>query len=306
MTPPADSTGRRVLAVDLGGTRIKAAVVVAGTVEGEVSVVPAPRDARSALDVIRRQCAELLAGAPPAGVGLAVPGLVGLDGRVEDLPGKYDGIVGLDLRTWSARTLGAPAVVRNDAVAYGLGEARRGAGRGARRVLVVTIGTGVGVGVIDDGQPISAGPHGGGIMGGNVPLTEDAAQLTDTAGRAGTIEAHCRAVRIVDYAAAAGGDYPDVPTVLAAYDAGDAAAVAGVETYRKWLARALGVLAVAHGADRVVVGGGPVRPGSPLLDGVEAYVQRLTWPTHHLSVVTAALGDTAALVGIADVAIEAA
>jgi glucokinase len=298
-----DLVSDRVLAIDLGGTRVKAALVRDGAVDGVVEVRPAPSDRDGALAVIRGLGDDLLGTEIPAAVGLAVPGLVTREGRIQALPGKYAGIEGFDLPGWVRSEFGAAATVTNDAVAYALGEARLGAGRGAARVLVVTLGTGVGVGVINDGQPVTSGPFGGGIMGGNVLISEEDGAFFDTAGRAGTVEARCRADRIVDYAVAAGGSYRDVAEVLAAYAADEPAAVEGLRVYRDWLGRALGALAVAHGVERVVVGGGPVRAGGPVLDGVDDHVRRLAWPTHEVAVVPAALGDAAALLGIGDLAV---
>ena len=81
-----------------------------------------------ALERLAALGAELRADRPIAGVGLCVAGLVGDDGRVVALPGKLDGIVGLDLPAWLEDRFGVPARVRNDAVAYGIGEATRGGG----------------------------------------------------------------------------------------------------------------------------------------------------------------------------------
>ncbi|MBK5305452.1 MAG: ROK family protein [Frankiaceae bacterium] len=289
-----------VVAVDMGGTRIKAARVepdAAGTPRVVSSTaVDAPGDVTGALDVLTRLLAEL--GDRCAGVGLAVPGLVRSDGIIQALPGKYDGIVGFDLPSWLRRRLDVPAVVVNDAIAYGVGEATHGAGRQATRVLVLTIGTGVGVSVIEGGRPISTGPLGGGISGGNVLISEEGGDLVDTAGRTGTVEARCRADRIVDYARMQGADADDVRAVYALARDGHAGALRAVEVYRSWLAKAIAALAVAHGVDGVVVGGGPATPDAPWLPGLEELVLPRLWPSHHLSLAVSALGDAAAPVGL--------
>ncbi|MDQ1689864.1 MAG: glucokinase [Frankiaceae bacterium] len=292
------------MAVDMGGTRIKAARVeldafgAPRVVSGRT--VDAPRDLDGALAVLAPLLSELGAGCQ--GVGLAVPGLVRADGVIQALPGKYDGIVGFDLPGWLGSQLDVPAWVVNDAVAYGVGEATWGAGRGASRVLVVTIGTGVGVAVIDAGRPISSGPLGGGISGGNVLISDEGGDLVDTAGRTGTVEARCRADRIVDYAKAEGAAVSDVKSVYALAAAGDPAALRGVEVYRAWLARGLAALAVAHGVDRIVVGGGPATPDAPWLPGLQELVTPRLWPSHELTVAVSALGDAAAALGLAHLA----
>lgn len=295
---PMSSVGR-VLAVDLGGTRVKVAEVDVTSEPaqvGEVRSVPAPGDLAGALDVL----ASVISSAPAdcQGIGLAVPGLVRADGVIQALPGKYDGIVGFDLQGWLRTQRDLPAVVLNDAIAYGIGEAVCGAGRGAERVVVVTIGTGFGVTVVDQGRPISTGPLGGGILGGFVPIS-DAEGPTDTAGMQGTIEARCRADRIVDYARDAGLEVSDVRGVYAAAASGDERAIAASEVYREWLARGITALAVAHGADRVVVGGGPATADAPWFAGLQELVLPRLWPSHELTVARSELGDSAAALGLA-------
>ncbi len=288
-----------VLAVDMGGTRTKLArASTAGAVEG-LTVVPTPATADDALAVVISAGREVLAAHELLGVGLCVPGLVDDDSRVAALPGKLAGIVGRDLAGELRAVFGAPVRVVNDAIAYGVGEATAGAGKGSRRVVVMTIGTGVGVAVLEQGRPITGGPLGGGLQGGQIPIGAGDPRRLDTSDHADTLEAHCRAQRLVDYAVDAGGAYASPEEVLAAYDAGEPAARAGVEEFRAALVLGVRALANAHGADAVVVGGGPLTDSGRLLDGVEAAVQEQLWPTHTLVVRRATLGDSAALVGLA-------
>ncbi len=282
-----------MLAIDLGGTRVKAALLEGGNV-GRLEV----RDHSGAdLDGALRAVAEVVALLAPAGtssVGLCLPGIVGDDGKVVVLPGKLDGAVGADLGEWlRARTGATAVVVVNDAIAYAVGEAVGLPGR----TVVMTIGTGVGVAVVEDGRPLGRGPWGAGQLSGQLPLTEDGPR--DTSGRAGTVEAWCRASRILEEVRAAGGDVLDVPAALLAADEGNPAALQGIARYRGWLARGVAALCAAHAPDRVVVGGGPVRPGGPLLDGLQALVDPLLWPGQTVAVESGRHGDAAALIGLA-------
>jgi glucokinase len=290
-----------VVAIDMGGTRIKAARVEVDGAGGpqvvDATAVDAPRDVGGALAALGPLLDRFGAGC--VGIGLAVPGLVRADGIIQALPGKYDGIVGFDLPGWLRSRVDVPSVVVNDAIAYGVGEATNGAGRNASRVLVMTIGTGVGVAVIDEGRPVSTGPLGGGISGGNVLISEEGGDLVDTAGRTGTLEARCRADRIVDYARMHGAAADDVRQVYALAAAGDTGALKGIDLYRSWLAKGIAALAVAHGVDGVVVGGGPATPDAPWLAGLEELVLPRLWPSHRLTLAVSALGDAAAPVGLA-------
>src|SRR5438874_13325454 len=115
-----------VLAFDLGGTRLKAALVtdlVAAdpTIEGSTGMT-----GPEAVDTIVSVGHQLSAGAPVAAVGLAVPGIVEA-GHVVALPGKFPGLVGVDLAAHLRRAFGVPTAVMNDAVAAAVGEAAAGA-----------------------------------------------------------------------------------------------------------------------------------------------------------------------------------
>lgn len=273
------------LAVDLGGTRLKAGRLVDG-VPVDVVACEHGGDWLPALrEVVRQAAADEVA--------LCVPGIVG-GGRVRSLPGKLPGIDGADL----AGLLGVRVpVLVNDAVGYGIGEAVRGAGEGLSRVLVVTLGTGVGVAVVEDGEPLGRGPLGAGVLGGQLPLSGGGLRDTagrDTAGRTGTIEALCRADALVAHVPGADG-------VAAAYDAlmsENPAAVQGFSRFRADLVRALTALCLAHAPDAVVVGGGAARPS--LLTGVEAAVRDGLWPGQSVVVRVAVLGDAAALHGLGE------
>ena len=246
-----------MLAIDLGGTRIKAAVVPGGEVDVVTHDSPTLSGALACPE-------EILERVVPDGcevVGLCTPGVVEAD-RIVALPGKLDGAVGFDLVAWLTACTGGRAFVVNDAVAYAIGEA----GDQPGRTLVVTIGTGVGACVVEDGRPLGRGPYGGGTLGGPLPLTGDGP--TDTSGRAGTIEAWCRADRVDD------PGYPEM------------------------LARGMAALCLAYAPDTLVIGGGGARPD--LIDSLD--LAPLLWPGQQVAIRAARHGDAAALHGLAALA----
>lgn len=254
---------RRILAFDLGGTRLKAGVVSgdgATWVVGPVKVVASSPDV---LDAMRSISAELAGNCDTA--GLCVPGVV-VNGVLESLPGKLAGLEGTDLARWLEDVTGRRGTVVNDALAYAWGEAKPG------RTVVVTIGTGVGVGVVDERAGVATGPFDGGVLGGQIPISEGQAGETDTSGRTGTIEALCRADRLADCT---------------------------VEQYRCRLTTALVALAHAHGPETIVVGGGGMPTGSPVFDGLEAAVNARLFGSYRVRVHPARNGDAAALIGLA-------
>lgn len=295
-----DTSPGGALCFDIGGTRIKA-----GSVDGDGRIVESavkdtPGTIDQVLDVVKHLAQELTS-SPVKRVGICVPGLVDEEGTVTDLPGKLEGIVGFDLRGAVRRITGCYPVVVNDAAAYAVGEASFGAGRSAQRVVVVTIGTGVGVSVVEGSKTLGAGILGGGILGGMIPISDDDT-FQDSGGHTGSIEALCCASRIVDFSNVEHGSFSSVADVYSAYASNDARARAGIARYRLYLARALAALAHAHAPDVIVLGGGPMQKDNPVTEGLEREVNDLLWGNYSVSLRLAELGDTAALVGLAKLA----
>ena len=291
----------RVLAFDVGATRLKASTVEGERV-GEVTTRPT-RDLTgpAVVELLVATATELAAPASVDAIGVAVPGIVD-GGSVISLAGKFEGLIGTDLAATLTSAVGAPAVVANDAIAAAVGEAVAGAGAGHQRVVMVTIGTGVGTAVVEDGRPLGAGPWGGGLMGGQIPIGDQAGGPVDTSGHHGTIEALCAADRLLD----AELGLTSVPDLLAAWERREIGAAAVVASYRRSLELALVALAQAHAPSAIVVGGGPLSTAAGwLLDGMTEAVSSRLWAGHDLVVVPAALGDAAALVGLAALAARA-
>ena len=289
------------LAFDMGGTRVKAAAVSGDRVEG-LRTESTGRTFAETLEVVATLGRALLADHPATSAAACLPGIIGEDGSILALPGKMPGAEGANLRELLQAEFGLPTTVCNDAIAFGTGEAVGGAGRGHHRVVVMTIGTGIGVTAFEAGVPMGTGPFGGGTLGGQIPIAAEGGSYTDTSGRTDTIEALCRADRLVDYARDAGASASTTSEVLDAVRAGDHAAVAGITLYRGLLARGMTALAHAHAPDIIVVGGGPAGPGSPILDGVEADVNRRLFGTYRTRIELAQGGDAAALIGLARLA----
>lgn len=271
-----------MLAVDLGGTRMKAARVEDGVVADLVAITHGSDTLAGALARLE----PLLA---PGPTGLCLPGLITEHGEIVGLPGKLHGAVGFDLVGWLRERTGSQPLVVNDAIAYGVGEALPG------RTVVMTIGTGIGVAVVEEGRPLGRGALGGGQLSGQLYLSDDGPP--SSAGRGGTIEGWCRAERILTEVREAGAEAPDVPAALDLAAARDPAAVRGLAAYRSWLAKAIGSLCLAHGPDAVVVGGGPAQH-PVLLDGLQALVEPYLWPGQTVTVQAARHGDAAALIGL--------
>ncbi|HWM33909.1 MAG TPA: ROK family protein [Pseudolysinimonas sp.] len=141
--------------VDVGGTRLKCAVV--GTSGEVLARHTEPSAGRAFGDLIDTTTAWIRAqqermGAGPTGIGVATPGITRLREGPVLLPGRLAGSEGYPLVSRLSTEFGAGAVCLNDGDAAALGEHRFGAARGERRLVVVTLGTGVGGGVLIDGE----------------------------------------------------------------------------------------------------------------------------------------------------------
>lgn len=141
--------------VDVGGTRLKCAVV---TASGEMLARHTEPSAgrgfgeliATTTSWIRTQQERL--GTAPGGIGIATPGITRLREGPVLLPGRLAGSEGYPVVSTLSAEFGCAAVCLNDGDAAALGEHRFGAARGERRLVVITLGTGVGGGVLIDGE----------------------------------------------------------------------------------------------------------------------------------------------------------
>jgi glucokinase len=289
------------LAFDVGGTRLKAGIVALkdGSVVASRVEQTRGKGADEVLAAVVRIGHDLLAEVDHVPLGLSLPGLVAPGGKVLSLPGKLEGMVGRDLTTFLVAEFGGPAIVVNDAVAYGVGEATLGAGKGHARVVVMTIGTGVGVAVVQDQVPLMGGPLSGGILGGHIPISERIDGPADSNGRPDTIEALCCAQRLVDYANQSGAHAGSTREVYEAWALGRPEALRAIELYREHLTRAVVALAHAHAPDAIVIGGGLMTADNPITRAIEDSVNERLFGSYEVTVRTARLGDSAALCGLA-------
>jgi predicted NBD/HSP70 family sugar kinase len=136
-----------LIGVDFGGTYIKAGVVEGGEVLRSTSAAPRPGSSPS--EILDLLASTVLALAPsPDAVGVAIPGEVDAEGRcwrLTNVPGFSGVHVAEEL---SARLSGCPIAVENDATSAALGERLYGHGREHPSFLMVTLGTGIGAGLV--------------------------------------------------------------------------------------------------------------------------------------------------------------
>jgi glucokinase len=164
-----------VLACDMGGTRVKAAVVAEGRIRARTTVAahshrPMRECLASLADAFRHVSVEAAIRPDECqGIALSFPSLVDpATGWVLDSYGKYRDAPRTDLAGWARAEFGLPLAVENDARMALIGEWRHGAGRGCDDLVMVTLGTGGGVAAIMEGRAVR-GRHGqAAVMGGHL------------------------------------------------------------------------------------------------------------------------------------------
>ncbi|MFQ5797215.1 MAG: ROK family protein [Bacteroidota bacterium] len=190
MSAPSTNTDA-VIGIDLGGTSVKAGVVRAN---GEILYqVKLPTLADKGPLVVRRQIVQAVEdllhrypGEKIAGIGIGTPGMVSLDGESVKAPPNFADWHDYRLKEAIQSSVGLPVELENDANAAAIGEARFGAGRGRKNFVFVIWGTGVGGGIIADGQ-IFRGAHGGAGEIGHTTIDHNGPQCN--CGNKGCIEA---------------------------------------------------------------------------------------------------------------------
>jgi glucokinase len=309
----------RAIGIDIGGTKIAAGVV---TLDGRIvqrALVPTPMDDESAtVSAMLRAIEELRVRDPGVeAIGVGAAGLVEWpSGRIRWAP--HNAYRQLPLRRLLYEATGLPTVVDNDANAAALAEARFGAGVRSQDLVLLTVGTGIGGGLVLGGQVYrgSAGlgaevghmivdPYGDPCACGNFGCLEAMASGS-ALGRAGREAAEAEpGGRLAQLAG--GPEKVSGEVVFQAAREGDPTARELFERLGFWLGVGIASLVNIIDPDLVVIGGGLVATGDLLLVPTRASVERYVFGLEHRElppVVPARLGSDAGLVGAASLALR--
>jgi glucokinase len=303
---PLDGRGR-VLAVDCGGTEVKAGVVSAdGAVHAEQRVASREAeglDAWSAatLRAARRTLAAW-PGGPPARLGLSVPGAVDpVTTTLVDLVARLP----MARRTSLAELfapLGLPVAADNDARAALAAERRWGAARGVDDVVLLTVGTGLGGAALVRG----ASPGGDPVLAASQlgHLSIDLGGEPCVCGNVGCAEGRASGPGLVRLAAGHGVVVPDAGAVFEADLRGVPGAATAVEEFTVALAAAIVNAIHAYQPSLVVLGGGVMRSADRFMPALRELVARRAWtiPRNRVRVEASPLGDRLGVLGAAAVA----
>jgi len=300
------------IGIDLGGTNIKAAAVdVFGQPFNQVRV---PTLVEQGVDGVVEQlaalvgelCGRVQVGGPPVGIGLGVPGTVD----------RENGFVVLapNLK-WQAVPLGEllnrrydlQVVFENDAQAAAIGEHWAGAGKSVRHLLMVTIGTGIGSGLILNGRP-HRGYTGRGPELGHTKLLlgQDCLCGCGNTGCMETMASGSAMVRALSGVERETGEKTlnklSSRSIIERSDAGEPLAVKAVELAMLSLGSAIANLSLALDLELVLIGGGVAEAGEYLLTSLREKITGAMFPYAPPRVEKGALGNWAGAIGAARLA----
>lgn len=293
-----------VIVADCGGTNLAVARLEHASAAVEPTVTPTPEHAADIPGAIA-DLARALGGGDA--VGVAIAGLVA-DGALVWMPHRGGGA---DLAGPLSTALRAPVTVENDANCAALAEATAGAGRGHRMVLMVTVGTGIGGGLVIDGRI----ERGRGFLGEIGHTTLDGDGPMCSCGKQGCWEVFASGSAL-DRAAAwiartdpegvlarqVGSEEPSGPHLAAAALAGDPGARQVFDEIAMHFGRGLANMVAVFDPDVIVVGGGVGSIGEPFLRPARLEMAAMVSGAGHrrpTPVVSAAFGPRSGLVGAA-------
>ena len=306
--------------IDLGGTNI-----VAGVVDENYNIISkastktnCPRPEKEIADDMAKMALQAVKNAnleisDIEWIGIGTPGIAnsatGIIERANNL-----GFVNTPMVKYIKETIDKPVFIENDANAAAYGEFVAGAAKEARNAICVTLGTGVGAGIIIDGKIYSGSNYAGAEIGHTV-IEVDGAECS--CGRKGCFEAYSSATGLIRMSKEAIEKNPDsimnkmaqekggkvtARTSFDAMRAGDKSAKEVVDKYIKYLAAGITNTINIFQPDILCIGGGVCNEGDPLLLPVKALVENEDFAKNsekRTEIVIAKLGNDAGIIGAA-------
>ncbi len=302
-----------VFGIDIGGTTVKCGLF---TVKGELLEkweIPTRTENNGAAilpdvaDTVLKKIQEKgLAKEEIAGIGIGVPGPVNEQGEVPGAVNLHWGYV--NLADDMEKMTGLRVKAGNDANVAALGEMWKGGGAGCQSIVMVTLGTGVGGGIINNGK-IVTGAHGAGGEIGHIHVTDDV-ECNCNCGNHGCLEQVTSATGITylanrrlkkdDRPSMLRGGEVNAKTVFDAVKAGDELAKEVAEEFGKYLGTALASVACVVDPEVFVIGGGVSKAGQIILDYIKKYYAQYAFMTcKQAGFALAKLGNDAGIYGAA-------
>ncbi|MDQ4085381.1 MAG: ROK family glucokinase [Actinomycetota bacterium] len=311
------------IGVDIGGTKVVAGVVDGdGRVRSRVRADTPAQDPARLREVVTAMVRELAGSHPVQTVGVGAAGLVDAHRAVvtfaPNIAWRHEPVA-----AWLRRDTGLPVVVENDANAAAWAEARFGAARGEDGVVTLTVGTGIGGGIVTGGR-LQRGSNGVAAELGHLVVAPEGRRCG--CGARGCWEAYASGNALVAHARELARESPGSARTLLdlvggrpesirgrdvtrAADLGDPAAVAAFRVLGIWLARGMANISAVLDPGTFVLGGGVAAAGALVVEPAVEHLRDLlarsaARPVPDVRV--AALGDDAGLIGAADLAVPTA
>jgi glucokinase len=306
--------------IDIGGTKVLGGVVDESGKVLATARSDTPREGGVKLvEEIAAVALELSATYDVTSVGISTAGFVSSDRKTILASANIAGWNGIQLDSELTQRINLPVIIENDANAAAWGEARYGAGVGKNNLLMLTVGTGIGGGIIVNGS-LLRGAFGIAAEIGHLRVVPEG-HLCGCGAR-GCFEQYGSGNALMRHAREAIAATPDLARNLlargdgtvngltghaitdAARD-GDAVALAAFNTTAQWLGAGIASLSVILDPECVIIGGGVIDAGNILLDPMKDALDRyMPFAGKHPypEIIPATLGNMAGLVGVADLA----
>ncbi len=309
-----DSTPVTAVGVDFGGTFVKIGVCRgAELLETDEPISTADHQGPDTLIRAMSECIAKLRSRHPEikAVGVGVPGLVDYDRGYIHVLTNVPGWSHIPLRKILSKQIGLPVTVENDANAMTYGEWRYGAARGMKNVIGITLGTGVGGGMVLDGKMYRGSHFSAGEIG-QMSIHYDG--VSGHYGNIGALEKYIGNQQIAEHAQrryAQAGRHKEIENcapkdIAAAAQAGDDIARQIWDEVADWLGTALASIAWLLNPDAFVIGGGVAQAGALLFDPLERRVKSMlsdvVWGA--LKIIPARFHNEAGIIGNAALAAD--
>ncbi len=310
---------RKVFGVDIGGTTVKMGLF---TSEGELIdkwEIPTRKEDNGsqilpdiAKSIKERMSRDGLENKDVAGIGLSVPGPVDDEGIVHKCVNLGWGVFDIDEEM--RKHIDLPVFAGNDANAAALGEVWKGGGKGCKNVVVVTLGTGVGGGIIVNGKVLSGSTGAGGEIG-HIHIDDDETEKCGC-GNTGCLEQYASATGIARLAVRrlANDDMPSsirgaaqisAKTVFDAVKTGDKLSIEVAEQFGDILGKGLSIIADVTNPELFVIGGGVSKAGQVVIDYIQKnYVKYVFHGSREAKFALATLGNDAGIYGSAKLVLD--
>jgi len=276
------------IGIDFGGTRIKLGLVFEGNIIADANIEAASGQTceRRLADIVLEINRLLSAAAYKlTGIGFAFPGIVNFNtGRILSKYVKYPGAENIDLNAWAEANFGVPIAVENDARAALVGEWKHGAGVGSTDLVLVTLGTGVGTGVLVNGTPLRGKNFIGGNLGGHSTINFEGSICN--CGNIGCVESESSTWALTqiartapEFAASklAALDVIDFKNLFELAEDGDALAVTLKDRCLKVWSLCVINLVHAYDPQKIIFGGGIMKSSHLILPYIKQMLDKHSW-----------------------------